>query len=260
MRKTLLSVRGSCESPDICAGDSNTISNNALADGGNALRENGRVARAAVRSLITRSLPKTQQICAVTENIAVRAEHKLRTREYRNRQCFSIYSLQQPFTDNMSYTQRSNNPKTAIVIGLVCGALAIGIGLVGFIRRANRSPSRDPESAIARSQQRRENDGRWGATPAPVETAAERRRRNLQVRANRTAETGVETAARRERETREVNPPPPTYQRPAPAYYTDPEWRRQHLTGRRDLALASLPQAGDAPPAYDSTAVWPRRA
>lgn len=115
-----------------------------------------------------------------------------------------------------------------------------------------------PESDLARAQrQRRENNGWWGAEPARVETAAERRRRNLQVRANRNAESGIEREARREVEATEGQDALPKYQRPTPAYYANPEWRRQHLTGRRELVHPPPPQEFDAPPAYDSPAVWP---
>ncbi|KAF3031431.1 hypothetical protein E8E12_000224 [Didymella heteroderae] len=158
-------------------------------------------------------------------------------------------------------THGRNSNKTIIIVGLVCGALAIAIGMVALIRCSNRNnhgTSYEPESNLARAQrQRREYNGWWGAEPARVETAAERRRRNVQVRASRTAESGSEREARREREVREREDAPPKYQRPAPAYYSNPQWRRQHLTGRRQLALSSLPRENDAPPAYDSPAVWP---
>lgn len=60
----------------------------------NALRDNGKVVRADVRSLIMRSLPKTQQLCALTEETAVRAANKFRFREY---------SFCQPFSCSFSF-------------------------------------------------------------------------------------------------------------------------------------------------------------
>lgn len=79
------SMRSLSEPCDICAGFSNTIYNN-LHAGGDALLDNGRVARAGARSLIPRSLLETRQLCAVTENTGVRAAHKFLILEYRNRQ------------------------------------------------------------------------------------------------------------------------------------------------------------------------------
>lgn len=143
----------------------------------------------------------------------------------------------------------------------------------------------DPESLVARSQQlRRENNGWWGAAPRPIETAQERRRRNVDIRATmggvsdtewearrewgpregetaeqrrrnleiRTTMGGVSRTrieARRERRMREGEAPPPMYQLPAPAYDANP--------GRRHTAPPPLPQEDDAPPAYESRAVWP---
>lgn len=43
------------------------------------------VAHTAVRSLMTRSFPETQQVSTVTKKTAIRAVHKFRTREYSNR-------------------------------------------------------------------------------------------------------------------------------------------------------------------------------
>lgn len=56
---TACSVHGPSEPRDICAGCSNTICNSMVDGGGEALRDNGRVPRAAFRSLTrTRSLPE----------------------------------------------------------------------------------------------------------------------------------------------------------------------------------------------------------
>lgn len=158
---------------------------------------------------------------------------------------------------------RSNTQKTAIAVGLFCGVLILVISITGLIcrsNRSNRSTSYDPESVVSRSQQRREDGGWWGAAPPPNETAAERRRRNPQVRASGGAESGTEREARRESEAREGEAAPPMYQLPAPAYCATPELRRQYLGGRRQGPLPPLPQENDAPPAYDSTPVWPARA
>lgn len=160
-------------------------------------------------------------------------------------------------------TQSYDSSKTPIIIGIVSVVVFTVIVTVTLYRCSMRAKSTSPtpsnrESDLARAQrQRRENNGWWGAEPARVETAAERRRRNLQVRANRNAESGIEGEARREREAREGGDALPKYQRPAPAYYANPEWRRQHLTGRRELVHPPPPQEIDAPPAYDSPAVWP---
>lgn len=70
------SVRRPSEPRDVCAGGSNTICNNKVVGSGGALRDNSTVVHAAMRLLITHSLPKTQQICAVTEKAAVCTVHK----------------------------------------------------------------------------------------------------------------------------------------------------------------------------------------
>lgn len=150
--------------------------------------------------------------------------------------------------------------KTPIIIGIVILVVFFGVMVITLHRCSmrDRSTSSNRGSDLARAQQqRREDNGRWNAEPARVETAAERRRRNIQARANRNAETGIEIEARREREVREGEDALPKYQRPAPAYYSNPEWRRQHLTGRRYLIHPPPQQQNDAPPAYDSPAVWP---
>ena len=159
------------------------------------------------------------------------------------------------------YSSHTYDPrKTPIIIGIVILVVFFGVMVFTLHRCSMRDRSTSPNrwSDLARAQQqRRENNGRWGAEPARVETAAERRRRNIQVRANRNAESGIEREAIQEREAREGEDALPKYQRPAPAYYSNPEWRRQHLTGRRELIHPPpLPQS-DAPPAYDSPAVWP---
>lgn len=157
-------------------------------------------------------------------------------------------------------SHRYDSTKTPIIIGIVSIVVFFGV-MVFILHRCSmrdRSTSSNRGSDPARAQQqRRENNGWWGAEPARVETAAERRRRNIQVRANRNAESGIEREARRVREVREGEDVLPKYQRPAPAYYSNPEWRRQHLTGRRELIHPPPQQQDDSPPAYDSPAVWP---
>lgn len=153
-----------------------------------------------------------------------------------------------------------DSKRTAIIIGIVILVVSFVVIVFTLHRRSMRDRStpanRDPNLSRAQ-QQRRENNGWWGAEPARVETAAERRRRNLQVRASRNTESGIEREARGVRDVRQEEDALPKYQRPAPAYYADPEWRRQHLTGRRELIHPPPPQRSDAPPAYDSPAVWP---
>ncbi|KAF1928578.1 uncharacterized protein M421DRAFT_149624 [Didymella exigua CBS 183.55] len=150
-----------------------------------------------------------------------------------------------------AYYSNSNSPnsnKTAIVVGLVCGVLAIGIGIVTLICCSNRSTRHGPESLVARSQElRRENNGWWGAAPPHYETATERRRRNLEIRATMGGGSGIARGARSGRDAREGGPAPPEYQTPAPAC----------RTGRRQLVPSPLPQENDAPPAYEPRAVWP---
>lgn len=73
---------------DICAVVSETICN--IIAGTDALRGNSSVARAPVNSQITRSIPETQQLCAMTSKTAVRTAHKLHIREYRNCQPFFL--------------------------------------------------------------------------------------------------------------------------------------------------------------------------
>lgn len=67
---------------------------NNLLSGGDVLQDTGRVAHAAVHSLIMRSLnPETQQPCAVTGKAAVRAVHKLRIGECSRCKPFFSFSL-----------------------------------------------------------------------------------------------------------------------------------------------------------------------
>lgn len=61
-----------------------------LPGGGGALRGSSRLTRAAVRSLITPTLPETQPKCAVTEKTAARAAHKFHIRECSNRHCIFL--------------------------------------------------------------------------------------------------------------------------------------------------------------------------
>lgn len=90
---------GSCEPRDICAGVSNTICNNMVGGGGGTLQDNSTVAHAAVRSLITQSLPETRQICAVTEK-TVCTVYKFRTREYGNHRCIFFCIRSFTFVEN----------------------------------------------------------------------------------------------------------------------------------------------------------------
>lgn len=84
---------------------------NMVAGGDDALRDKGQM-RAALRSLITRSLPDTQQICTVTENTAVRAAHKPRIRGY----CTSSVYF---FTTRMfaPFSLRTSSTKKSIAAG-----------------------------------------------------------------------------------------------------------------------------------------------
>lgn len=81
------SLRGPSETRDICAGSSNMIYNNLLG-GSEALRGNGRLERATTPSLTTRSLPLTQQLCAVTEKTEFHAAHTFCIKQYGNCQPF----------------------------------------------------------------------------------------------------------------------------------------------------------------------------
>lgn len=85
------SLQGSSKQHDICVGGTNTIYYNMLG-GGDALRDNGRVARAAVCLLIMLSLPEMQQLCTVTKT-TVCAVHGFRTREYHNHQIFILKNI-----------------------------------------------------------------------------------------------------------------------------------------------------------------------
>lgn len=58
---------------------------------GDALRDYARVARAVVCSLMARSLPEMQQLCAVAEKTVVHAALKFYTREYSN--CLPIFNF-----------------------------------------------------------------------------------------------------------------------------------------------------------------------
>jgi hypothetical protein len=153
-----------------------------------------------------------------------------------------------------------DSKKTPIIIGIVILVVFFGV-LVFTLHRCSmrdRSTSSNRVSDLARAQQqRRENNGWWGAEPTRVETAAERRRRNIQVRANRNAQNEIEREVRIESGGPQEEDTLPKYQHPAPAYYSNPEWRRQHLAGRRELVHPPPPPQNDAPPAYDSPAVWP---
>lgn len=161
------------------------------------------------------------------------------------------------------YSSNDESKKTPIIVGIVVAVIFFGAVIFALhrcIMRDESTPSTHGSDLARAQQQRRGNNGWRGGEPARVETAAERRRRNLQVRTNRTAQNDIEGAARRETGAREGEDALPKYQRPAPAYYSNPEWRRQHLTGRRELIHPPPPPPppqNDAPPAYASPAVWP---
>lgn len=158
--------------------------------------------------------------------------------------------------------RRRNTPQSALITGLVCGVVAfLMVAVIIGVRRNNSKKraalQRDPEAQ--RAEQRRVNGG-WYRQPVPQETAVERRARlAAEARASRGWEGGIEREARREREAREGGPAPPVYQLPAPTYPSTMEQRRQWLAANRPVVQPPLGAEHDAPPAYDSAAVWPTR-
>lgn len=157
-----------------------------------------------------------------------------------------------------TYGDNSGRQRTGLIIGVVCGVIAVMLVTAIWNHRCKsekRQFQRDPEAQ--RAEQRRIHGG-WYRRETPPETAVERRTRIArEARASRGYESGVEREARREREARDGEPAPPMYQLPAPTYPTTLETRRQWLMANRPLT--NPPIAPDAPPAYDSPAVWPVR-
>ncbi|KAJ8117632.1 hypothetical protein OPT61_g1211 [Boeremia exigua] len=154
----------------------------------------------------------------------------------------------------------SKPQKPGVIIGIV-------LGIIGFVlltttciyssQRANRRAQNDPE--IARADQRRANGGWWGKQVSQ-ETAVERRARIVrEIRESRNREGGIEREARRGRGAREGKLSPPTYQLPAPTHSSTTETRRQRSVANELLSNPPLAHLHDAPPAYDSPAVWPTR-
>lgn len=151
------------------------------------------------------------------------------------------------------YREDSKSRKTTLIIGIVCGILAIAFFTAFWLcgrRRAEQQVQHDAE--VARAEHRRVNGGWWGREISE-ETTVERRMRMVRERRE-----GIERSARGGEETGGGEPAPPMYQLPAPTYPSTPEMRRQWLMANRpspNLPLAPI----DAPPAYDSPAVWPTR-
>ena len=132
----------------------------------------------------------------------------------------------------------SSRQRTGVIIGIVAGVLAITVGLICLCMCAGRRRSGN-DIEVQRDEQRAMNRN-WYRQPTPKETTVERRAR--QAREARAARGG------------ENGPALPIYQQPVPAHHTV----LQSSAPERPLpALHSTsPPNPDAPPAYDSPAVW----
>lgn len=150
--------------------------------------------------------------------------------------------------------------KIALIVGVIAGVVAVAVGLTCLCLCGGRSSSRRNGNDIeSQRDQHRAQQRNWYRQPSPVETTVERRARQArEARASRCEGSGIETQARREREAREGGPAPPVYQLPVPAHHSVLQSSVQHdITGRPlpNPHSTSAP-AADAPPAYDSPAVW----
>lgn len=150
--------------------------------------------------------------------------------------------------------------RTAAIIAVCCVVFfMILVVTVVTARRgeSRRGPQQDPE---AQRMEQRRIDGGWYRQSPFRETVVERRARMArEARISRGQEGGIEREARREREAREGEPAPPMYQMPPPTYPSSMETRRLWLAANRSSSNPTAPADDDAPPAYDSPAVWPTR-
>ena len=179
----------------------------------------------------------------------------------------------------MSYSQlfaramyrRRNTQPTAVIVGVVIGLFGL---LVVITLMCNRSKTQSPSDLEAQRARRRQVDSEWSGRR---ETIEERRTRQArEARLGREARRGepapplYEDVRRQQAPlSRPLSTPPmnsnirSTLQRPAPTLTAD-DMRRQQAPLSRQLQDQPLPDPDmlpkyEAPPAYDSPAVWSTR-
>ncbi|KAJ4985224.1 hypothetical protein SVAN01_09266 [Stagonosporopsis vannaccii] len=155
-----------------------------------------------------------------------------------------------------AYGDNSSRQRTGLIVAILCGIFAVILFAAIWICRCRSQQGLAQRDTEAQRAEQRRVYGGWYGQETHRETAVERRSRMArEAGASRGCDGGIEREARREREAREGEPAPPTYQLPGPTYHTMLETRRQRLTGNRPLPNPEH----DAPPAYDSPMVWPIR-